>query len=58
MMETEWSDVAIGQETQRIVGNHQNLEEARKSSLLESLVGAWPCPCLYFRLLVSITVKE
>lgn len=34
----EWSDVATGQGTPRIVGNHQSLEEARRP-LLESLEG-------------------
>lgn len=46
----ERRDVAIGQGSCRIVGNHQNrfndnqnLEETRKIFLLMSLEGAWPC---------------
>lgn len=58
MMETEWSDIATGQETQRIVSNHHNMKEARKSAILESLEGPWYCQCLYFRLIATITVKE
>lgn len=36
----------------------QKLEEARRGSSLELLVGARPCGCLHFRLLASRTVRE
>ena len=42
----------------RITGRHQNLEEVRKASSLESLKGTWLCPHLDFRLLTFRTMRQ
>lgn len=39
----DWSFAAIRQETPRIAGNNQKLEETRKDSFLKYSEGEWPC---------------
>ena len=55
---TEWSYAVTSQGMPRTTNNHQNLEEARVDSFLQTLEETWPCGHLDFGLLASRTVKR
>ncbi|KAM9632344.1 sialic acid-binding Ig-like lectin 16 isoform 4-T5 [Trichechus inunguis] len=54
----DWSDASSSQETPRIAGNHQKLEEVRKDLPLEPSERAWPCQHLDFKLVVCRPVRQ
>ena len=56
--DTEWSYAVTSQRMPRTINNHQNLEEARVDSFLQSLEETWPCGHLDFGLLASRIVKR
>lgn len=52
-----WNYVATSQDLPQITSIHQELEDARKDSFLETLKGSRPYRHLDFRILASRTVR-